>query len=115
MSEIILTLEGIDPLQLYGFNNTKLNLLKEAFPDLTITSRGNNLKLKGNKRDTQKAKAKVESMVKMIRSNEDLTTQSVIELLEKDQINNDVPEEPISKSKVIVHSVGGKPIRARTV
>ncbi len=114
MSEIILTLEGIDPLQLYGYNNTKLNLLKDAFPDITITSRGNNLKLKGEKRYTQMAKSKVEAMVSLIKSNHDLTTQSVIELLENDRAYPAVPSKPLSESKVIVYSVGGKPIRART-
>ena len=115
MSEINLTLEGIDPLQLYGFNNAKLNLLKEAFPEITITSRGHNLKLKGDKHQTQKAKSKVESMVKIIRSNQDLTTQSVIDLLENEQVGDkEVYEKPLDQSKVIVYSVGGKPIRART-
>lgn len=115
MSEIILTLEGIDPLQLYGFDNAKLNLLKAAFPDVTITSRGHNLKLKGDRQLTQKAKAKVEAMVNMIRSNQDLTTQSVIDLLENEQFESTIEKRANYKdSKVIVHSVGGKPIRART-
>lgn len=114
MSEIILTLEGIDPLQLYGFNNTKLNLLKEAFPEIKITSRGNNLKLKGEKKYTQKAKEKVESMVRLIKSNQDLTTQSVVDLLENEQPARDEYQKPLAQSKVIVYSVGGKPIRART-
>jgi len=115
LSEIILTLEGIDPLQLYGFDNAKLNLLKAAFPDVTITSRGHNLKLKGDRQLTQKAKAKVEAMVNMIRSNQDLTTQSVIDLLENEQFESTIEKRANYKdSKVIVHSVGGKPIRART-
>lgn len=115
MSEIILTLDGIDPLQLYGFNNTKLNLLKEAFPDVTITSRGHNLKLKGDRKQTQKVKSKIESMVRMIKSNQDLTTQTVIDLLENED-KSQAPQDdvPLDKSKVIVYSVGGKPIRART-
>jgi len=115
LSEINLTLDGIDPLQLYGFNNSKLNLLKEAFPEITITSRGNQIKIKGDKHLTQKAKSKIETMVKIIRSNQDLTTQSVIDLLERDQAPTAVSDsKPLDQSKVIVYSVGGKPIRART-
>lgn len=115
MSEIILTLEGIDPLQLYGYDNAKLNLLKNAFPEVTITSRGLNLKLKGEKHLTQKAKAKVEAMVHMIKTDQDLTTQSVIDLLENEQSRATMDQRASYKdSKIIVHSVGGKPIRART-
>jgi phosphate starvation-inducible PhoH-like protein len=56
LSEIILTVDDIDLLELYGQNNVKLNLLRKAFPDISITARGNNLKLSGEKKDTQKAK-----------------------------------------------------------
>ena len=54
MSEIILNVDGVDPVQLYGENNVKLKLLRTAFPDITFTSRGNSLKLSGEKKDTQK-------------------------------------------------------------
>ena len=47
-SEIVLNIENIDPLLFYGENNVKINLLKKAFPDLTITSRGNQIKLIGD-------------------------------------------------------------------
>ena len=67
MSEIILTVEGIDPVELYGENNIKLNLLRKAFPEVTITSRGNYLKLDGEKKFTQKAKGKFELMVRLLK------------------------------------------------
>ena len=49
LSEIVLTLEDLDPVELYGRNNVKLNLLKEAFPEVLITSRGHHLRLVGEK------------------------------------------------------------------
>lgn len=114
MSEINLILEGIDPLHLYGYNNSKLNLLKEAFPEVIITSRGHNLKLKGERIFTQRVKEKVESMVKVIKSNRDLTTDKVIDLLRNDSSEDNCDGKPLKESKVIVYSVVGKPIRART-
>ena len=56
MSEIILTIEGIDPLDLLGENNSKINLIKKAYPDVQITSRGNQVKLKGEKKGTEAVK-----------------------------------------------------------
>lgn len=113
MSEIILSVEGIDPLQLYGENNTKLNLLREAFPEVTITSRGSNLKLKGEKKFTQKAKSKFELMVRLLREHKELPTQMVQDLLSgtnpfEHQISN-------GKAKTIVHGRDGKAIKAKTV
>jgi len=114
LSEIILTIDGVDPLDLYGQNNSKLNLLKKAFPDVTITSRGHNLKLAGERKDTQKAKARIESMVNMLKQNIDLTEQSVMDLLEG---HNPYEIEEVDKKKagkVIVHGRNGKPIKAKT-
>jgi len=114
LSEIILTIDGIDPLELYGHNNSKLNLLKKAFPDLIITSRGSNLKLSGERKDTQKAKARIESMVNMLRQKIDLTEQSVMDLLEGHN-PYEVQQEDLKRAgKVIVYGRNGKPIKAKT-
>lgn len=114
MSEIILTIDGVDPLDLYGRNNSKLNLLKKAFPDVTITSRGHNLKLSGERKDTQKAKARIESMVNMLKQNIDLTEQSVMDLLEGHNPYEIRDEDKKKVGKVIVHGRNGKPIKAKT-
>ena len=114
MSEIILTIDGVDPLDLYGQNNSKLNLLKKAFPDVTITSRGHNLKLSGERKDTQKAKARIESMVNMLKQNIDLTEQSVMDLLEGHNPYEVAEEDRKKAGKVIVHGRSGKPIKAKT-
>jgi phosphate starvation-inducible PhoH-like protein len=114
LSEIILTIDGVDPLALYGRNNSKLNLLKKAFPDLIITSRGNNLKLSGERKDTQKAKARIESMVNMLRQNIDLTEKAVIDLLEGHNPYEIEQEDLKRAGKVIVYGNNGKPIKAKT-
>lgn len=115
MSEIILTVDGVDPVELYGENNVKLNLLRKAFPEITITSRGSNLKMAGEKGFTQKAKAKFEIMVRMLKEYNELTVQMVEDLLNGDNpFENRVGGESDSKS-TILHGRDGKPIRAKTV
>ena len=81
MSEIILTVEGVDLVQLYGENNAKLNLLRKAYPDATITSRGNSLKLSGDKKYTQAAKSRFEMMVRYLREHNELPVQTVEDIL----------------------------------
>ena len=77
MSEIILTVESVDLVELYGENNSKLNLLREAFPSVTITSRGSSVKMTGEKKDTQSAKAKFEMMVRLLQEHKQLPVQMV--------------------------------------
>lgn len=113
MSEIILTIQDLDLVELYGENNVKLNLLRRAFPDISITARGENLKLSGEKKITQAAKGKFEQMVRMLKQKKELPVQVVEEILlnESNPFQTHVNGE---KNKVIVHGKGGKVIRAKT-
>ena len=113
MSELILTIEGIDPLDLYGENNAKLNLLKKAYPDIQITSRGNQVKLKGDKKGTDEVKTKLEIMIRMIQDKHDFSTQVVEDLLVSDHAaDNKISQH--SAGGVIVYGKNGQPIKAKT-
>ena len=81
MSEIILTITDIDLVELYGENNANLNIIRAAYPNISITARGSNLKLVGEKKETQKLKSKFEIMVRMLKEKHELTTQIVEDLL----------------------------------
>ena len=48
MTEFNFRFEHIDPLEFCGANNSKLSILKKAFPEVRITSRGDVLKIAGN-------------------------------------------------------------------
>ena len=113
MSEIILTIDGVDPLALYGKKNSKLNLLKKAYPGLTITSRGHNIKISGEKKDSQKAKKKIEMMVSHLKKNDKLSDQNVIEILNGDNpFENHLPSK--NSRNIILYGRNAKPITART-
>lgn len=113
-SEIILTIDAdIDPVALFGENDVKLKLLKKAFPELSITPRGHTIKLIGEKTDTQKAKGKLETMVRMLRERKELTVQTVEDLL-----NGGSPHENRlstgNDNTTLVYGREGKQIKAKT-
>ena len=116
LSEIILTVEGVDLVELYGENNVKLNLLRKSYPDVVITSRGNNLKISGEKKDSQLAKAKFELMVRYLREHQELPVQTV-----EDFLGGENPFEvriPVngdgSNGNTILFGREGRPIKAKT-
>ncbi len=76
-----MTVEGVDFRELYGENDAKLNLLRRAFPEISITARGSHLRLLGEKKQTQRAKAKFEAMVRVVREQDELSTQTIHRLL----------------------------------
>jgi phosphate starvation-inducible protein PhoH and related proteins len=112
LSEIILTVEGIDPIQLYGENNAKLNLLRKTYPDAVITVRGTGVRITGEKRDSQDAKAKFEMMVRYLREHNELPMQIVEDLLQggnpfETRITN-------NETNTILFGRDGRPIKAKT-
>lgn len=112
-SEINLTFEGVEPLELLGENNLKLNLLRKAFPDVQITSRGNVLKLVGEKKNTQEVKAKFESMVRYLKEHQELTAHTVEDLLAGSNLFES-RIQAYTEENIILHGREGRPIRAKT-
>ncbi len=76
-----MTVEGIDFRELYGEKDAKLDLLRRAFPEISITARGSHLRLLGEKKQTQRAKAKFEAMVRIVREQDELSMQTMHRLL----------------------------------
>lgn len=106
-------MEDLDPLELFGQNNSKLNLFRKAFPDVIVTSRGNQLKLSGKKKMAQSAKDKFEMMMRILREKKELPMDTVEDLLAGTHTFE--PEEPTNGSDhVILYGRSGKPIKAKT-
>jgi phosphate starvation-inducible PhoH-like protein len=114
LSEIILTVEGVDPVELYGENNSKLNLLKRAFPDVQFVSRGNSLKLSGEKKETQKAKEKFELMVRWLKDNKELSHHSAEDIIAGTNPFESKIHNTHSDGTAIVYGRDGRVIKAKT-
>lgn len=108
-------IEGVDLVTLYGENNAKLNLIRKAFPDVTITSRGDSLKIKGEKSsETQNVKDVVEKMVRMLRDHKELTLHQVEDMLKgENPYETRLPNHSVGNT-TIVHGRDGAPIKAKT-
>lgn len=110
-SEIVLTIEDVDPLELFGQNNSKLNLFRKAFPEVVVTSRGNQIKLSGKKKLAQSAKDKFEMMVRILKERKELPVHTIEELLSG---THTFEETANGSDHVILYGRTGKPIKAKT-
>lgn len=114
MSEIVLKIMEVNPIDLFGENDSKLKLIKKAYPELKITARGNQLKLIGERKKAQDLKSKVELLLRILRESNELSLQTVGEVMGgehpyRQTISNGNP------GKAIVYGRDGKSIRAKTV
>ncbi len=113
MSEIVVSISGVDPLALLGENNKKLNILREAYPDAKITQRGTKVKISADKSQAQQLKHHLELMMRLLEDNRELSKQTVEDIM--------AGENPFvtklgngASNKTILYGRTGKPIKART-
>jgi len=72
-----LSIEGADPLLLFGFNDVYLRKIEEAFPDTHITARGTEIHLQGEEDDIEKVERVFNEMVVLLDRNDTLTEDDV--------------------------------------
>ncbi|WP_298733172.1 PhoH family protein [uncultured Chitinophaga sp.] len=112
MTESIINLDSINPIEFFGVNNGKLDLLKKKFPLLKILSRGTQLKLSGAPEEVATAKDKIGQIVKYLERNGNLTEGYFEQLLgDEDSVDNFTERNP---NDVLVFGPNGRTVRART-
>lgn len=110
MIEKKISIGNIDPIDFYGINNAKFITLKEFFPKLKITARGDEIIVQGEGKDIEVFATKINDLLEHYNKYNMLTTANLKRIILEDKIVED-PEDPVS---VIVFGNGGKVIRART-
>lgn len=115
MTETIINLETVNPIEFFGVNNGKLDLLKKKFPLLKILGRGTQIKLSGSPEQISFAKEKIGLIVQYLERNGHLSENYFETILGGDDaetVDNFVERNP---NDVLVFGPNGKTVRARTV
>ena len=115
MTETIISLETVNPIEFFGVNNGKLDLLKKKFPLLKILSRGTQLKLSGSPEQVENAKEKIELIVQYLQRNGHMSENYFEQILGGDDaetIDHFIDRNP---NDILVFGPNGKTVRARTV
>jgi phosphate starvation-inducible protein PhoH and related proteins len=114
LTETIINLETVNPIEFFGVNNGKLDLLKKKFPLLKILSRGTQIKLSGAPEQITGAKEKIELILQYLERNGHMSTNYFEQILGGDDekvIDNFIDRNP---NDVLVFGPNGKTVRART-
>ena len=113
MTEIIISLESINPIEFVGVNNSKFDILKKKFPTLKILSRGTQLKLSGTPEHVDQASLKVNQIINYLERNGHISENYFARILGDDELGT-LSAEELSSSDVLVFGPNGKVIRAKT-
>ncbi len=114
MTETIINLENVNPIEFFGVNNGKLDILKKKFPLLKILSRGTQIKLSGAAEQIEDAKEKIDLLIQYLERSGHMSENYFEQILGGDDekaVDNFIDRNP---NDVLVFGPNGKTVRART-
>lgn len=98
LTEKIIVLDSIEPVEIYGVNDVKLNIIKKHFPKLKIIARGYSLKVLGDENEIQLFEKKLQLLIDHYHKT-GLITDTVIDrllgisgdnIIESNELQNDL-------------------------
>ena len=112
MTEKIIYLNHIDPVILYGINDTKLERIKKFFPKLKIIARGEIIKVIGEMGEVSRFEERINKVLNHYQTFNRISDEQFEQLF----FNNEeiIPSEMPNMEDVLVYTVGGRQIKART-
>ena len=112
MSELTINIEQVNPIDFFGVNNSKLNVLKKKFPLLKVVSRGTKIKAAGSEEELALFEDKVKVLLQYLEKYGKLTPANIDELLnDTEKVAESLPED---NKNILVYRANGNIVRART-
>ena len=108
MIEKRIVLEDVDPVILYGVNNTNIHMIKALYPKLRIVARGNVIHVIGDELELSAFEENIDKLQRHVNKYNSLTEEDILQILRGEKTKKDGVEG------AIVYSVTGKPIMARS-
>lgn len=108
MIEKHIVLEDVDPVLFYGVNNANFQIITALYPKLRIIGRGNVIKVIGDEEDMCQFEEAILSLEKHCAKFNRLTEEDILSIVKGERTSDE------NQGNVIVYSVTGKPITARS-
>lgn len=111
MIEKSIEINDIELIDLYGVNNSKMDVIRDLFPKLRIIARGDVIKVMGEEDELAYFEEKLRDFIDFFHKNGKLTPDDISRI-----VNEYIPTEKEVKNNndVLVFGRNGKPITART-
>ena len=108
MTEKHIVLEDVDPVVFYGINNANMQIIKALYPKLRIVARGNVIKVMGDEEEMCAFEEHITAIEQHCIKYNSLKEEDIIDIIKGRKTRQE------SAEGVIVYSVHGKPIMARS-
>jgi phosphate starvation-inducible protein PhoH and related proteins len=113
LTDKVLHITGVDPVELYGVNDQRLEKIRAYFPTLKLIARGETLKVRGLPEEIVHFESRLNQLIQHTRKYGRLSDELVKKIMEKDfQRESDGLIE--DASGIIVYGNNGLVVKART-
>jgi len=103
-----IVLEDIDPVILYGVNNTHLQIVKALYPKLRIVARDNVIRVLGDEEQMANFEENIEKIRKHVLKYNSINEDDLINIIKGRKEKDDTSKD------VVVYNISGKPIKSRS-
>lgn len=114
MNEKIITLDSVEPVEIYGVNDVKLNVIKKHFPKLKLVARGYSLKVLGDTAEIARFEKKLDLLVDHFHKSGVLTDSVIERLLGQTGDNIIEARDDAANNDLILFGNNGLVIKAKT-
>ena len=111
MAEATIRINAVDPIVIYGVNDSKLEKLRDYFPKLKLIARGDIIRIIGDSEEISRFESTINTFIGHFNKFGSLTEANIEHLMSGDSIGE--PPETGSND-VLVHGNYGLVVRART-
>lgn len=108
MTEKHIILEDIDPVALYGANNSNMQIIKALYPKLRIAARDNVIRVLGDEELLADFDESIEKIRLHVLKYNSITEEDIINIIKGHKTKED------SAKDVVVYNISGKPIKSRS-
>ena len=115
MIEKVIYLEGIEPVNLYGVKNNRLEKLKAYYPKLKIIARGNEIKVRGDEEEINQFEEKVDMIVEYLHKFKHLKESEFDALLREEEEGEEMMRAKETSDDTLLYGINAQPIKARTI
>lgn len=108
MIEKHIVLEDIDPVVLYGANNSHLQIIKALYPKLRIVARDNVMRVLGDEEQMAVFEENIEKIRLHVLKYNSINDEDILDIIKGEKTNDDTAKD------VVVYNISGKPIKSRS-
>ncbi len=114
MTEQIIYLDTVDPLDIFGVQNEKFECICKYFPKLKIIARGNEIHIIGSQKETKNFECQFQKILTHTQRYHGISLQQIQDILSNYESNESLYNNENPNNAILFYGNDGKPIKART-